>query len=89
MQRRKGLAPLPKPKQKVTIVEEHNSSAPDLRAVNGYWVFGPRTKYKWPLGDFHHGTNTRRVGQSAWSMEALLRLNMVIYDPDLQMDEGL
>lgn len=82
--------PLPKPKQKVILVEHYDAHVSDLRTLGGYWVFGPRTTYKWPSGDFHYGTNNRRIGESAGTMQNLLsHHNVVIYDPDLCMDEGL
>lgn len=81
---------LPKPKNPIIFVSigNENKALPD---TEGYWIFGPGTKHKWPRGDFHYmQAFSGAVTESAWTFSELEnRLDVVRYDPDLQVDEGL
>lgn len=79
----------PKPKQRVYVVTKGEEHLP-LNKIECYWVFGPRTRYKWPSGDFHTRGLYPHTEESAWALANLLRQpDVIVYDPDLQMDKGL
>lgn len=84
-----GLKPK-KPKKQIIFVSRGEENGA-LQDTSGYWVFGPRTKHKWPSGDFHyHYENIKYTNPSAWNVTEIVgRMDVVRYDPDLQMDEGL
>lgn len=79
-----------KPKKQIIFVSrgEENTA---LRNTSGYWVFGTRTKHAWPSGDFIYYSNGRKMrGSSVWLYDEVVdRADLVRYDPDLQVDEGL
>lgn len=80
-----------KPLRVVIVVERSVAHLP-MEEINHFWQFGPRTKHRWPGGDFRYRgiDGQMHVGESAWPMGTLLNKDgMVLYDPDLHVDAGL
>ncbi len=80
----------PMPTKRTLVVDKAQAGLPESE-LSYFWVFGPKTKHKWPSGDFlerFEGNST--VIESAWILEHLLQqCDVCLYDPDMCVDDGL